>query len=280
MGTHLSLFVSLFYPTFACMYIKKESRKDSKGKSYPYYRLWESYRDELGLTQKRPVLGLGCMEGFDIREHADFILLLDKKMRGSQNIFPGMYSSKVTDKAEEIYAQLIAQKKVDATDGSKADCGLSEFRRKQEQRFIVKASSIIHKDVKEVGAEHLCLETARRLKIGQTLKYLGFTDSEVILALTQIVARAVHPASELATVEWIKKSSDLSRLTGMDADTLTKDHLYKSAHHLYKVKDELKDHLSRWTKELFCYDDSIILYDLTYAELMIIPTNDRNRLII
>lgn len=263
MGTHLDLLLFLFYPTFARMYIKKESRKDSKGKCYPYYRLWESYRDELGLTQKRPVLGLGRMDGFDIRDLADFIILLDRKSRGSQNIFPGMYSPKVTDKADEIYAQLIAQKRVDAIDGTKADSSLSEFRKKQEQRFIVNASSILHQDVREVGAEHLCLETAKRLKIDKALTRLGFTDSEIVLALTQIVARAVHPASELATVEWIKKASDISRLTGMDADALTKDHLYKSAHHLYKVKDELKDHLSRWTKELFSYDDSIILYDLT-----------------
>ncbi len=267
-GTHSDLQFPLFNPNFADMYIKKEHRKDSKGQSYPYYRLWESYRDELGLTQKRPVLGLGRMEDFDICEQADFLLLLEKKLHGSQNIFPGMYSPKVTAKADEICAQLIALRKVDAIGGAKAENGLSEYQKKQEQRFIVTASSILHTDVREIGAEHLCLETARRLKIDKSLKHLGFTDSQISLALTQIVSRAVHPASELATVEWIKKSSDISRLTGIDADTLTKDHLYASAHRLYRIKDELKDHLSRWTKELFGYEDSIILYDLsnTYFE--------------
>lgn len=249
------------------MYIKKESKKDSTGKSYRYYRLWESYRDELGLSQKRPVLGIGRMSDFSNIELADFLLLLEKKLRGSQNIFPGMYSPKVTEKAEDVYAQLITQRKIDSLDGTKAEKGLSEFQKKQEQRFIVKSSSIVHTDVREVGAEHLCFETVRRLKMDKALKRLGFTDSQTVLALTQIVSRAVHPASELATVDWIKKCSDICRLTGLDADLLTKDHLYKSAHHLYKVRDGLKDHLSRWTKELFSYEDKIILYDLTNTYL-------------
>ena len=49
---------------------------------------------------------------------------------------------------------------------------------------------------------------------------------------------------------------------------VNKDALYKSAVKLYDVREGLKDHLSKWTKELFDYDDNLILYDLTnvYAE--------------
>ena len=51
-------------------------------------------------------------------------------------------------------------------------------------------------------------------------------------------------------------------------DKITKDRLYQSAIRLYDVREGLMRHLSRWTKELFGYDDSLILYDLTnvYAE--------------
>lgn len=250
------------------MYLKKEVKKDRTGHIYHYYRLWESYRDYLGLTQKRPVLGIGRMDGFTNMDLANFLILLEKRLRGSQDIFPDMYSPHVREKSEDVYAQLIVLKKVDFPNNSIAEKGLTEFQRKQEQRLIVKVSSILHKDVREIGAEHLCFETALRLKMDKALKCLGFSDSQTVLALTQIVSRAVHPASEFATVDWIKNSSDICRLTGLDADSLTKDHLYKSAHHLYKIKDGLKDHLSRWTKELFNYEDSIILYDLsnTYME--------------
>jgi len=52
-------------------------------------------------------------------------------------------------------------------------------------------------------------------------------------------------------------------LTGYDQDKLTKDKLYQSALHLYKVKDAIEKHLSKRTNELFDLQDKIILYDLT-----------------
>ena len=55
----------------------------------------------------------------------------------------------------------------------------------------------------------------------------------------------------------------MCELTGYDMYTLTKDKLYQSALHLYKVKDKIEKHLSRRTNELFYLEDKIILYDLT-----------------
>ena len=55
----------------------------------------------------------------------------------------------------------------------------------------------------------------------------------------------------------------MCELTGYDMNTLTKDKLYQSALHLYKVKDKIEKHLSRRTNELFYLEDKIILYDLT-----------------
>jgi len=86
--------------------------------------------------------------------------------------------------------------------------------------------------------------------------------------VTQIAIRATHPASEQATARWIRNNSDICRLTGYDMDKVTKDKLYKSAVRLFGVRKELMSHLSSWTKELFDYDDNLILYDPTntYAE--------------
>jgi len=52
-------------------------------------------------------------------------------------------------------------------------------------------------------------------------------------------------------------------LTGYDQQKLTKDKLYQSALHLYKVKDAIEKHLSKRTNKLFDLQDKIILYDLT-----------------
>ncbi len=91
----------------------------------------------------------------------------------------------------------------------------------------------------------------------------GFTGDEAALACTQVFSRAVHLASELKTTRWIKENSALCALTGYDMDKLTKDKLYESALHLYKIKDSLEKHLSNRTNELFDLEDKIILYGLS-----------------
>ena len=83
------------------------------------------------------------------------------------------------------------------------------------------------------------------------------------LALTQIISRAVYPASELKTASWIRDNSAVCELTGYDAGKVTKDKLYEGALRLYSVKDTLEKHLSRKTNELFSISDKIVLYDLT-----------------
>jgi len=84
-----------------------------------------------------------------------------------------------------------------------------------------------------------------------------------MLAATQIVSRAIYPASELKTVRWIKENSAVCEFTGYDPDKVTKDRHYQSALHLYRTKDVLEKHLSKRTNELFDLEDKIILYDLT-----------------
>ncbi len=91
----------------------------------------------------------------------------------------------------------------------------------------------------------------------------GFTQEQAALAATQVIGRAVYPASELKTARWIQENSAVCELTGYDMGRLTKDKLYKSALHLYEVKEVLEKHLSRRTNELFDLEDKIILYDLT-----------------
>jgi hypothetical protein len=85
----------------------------------------------------------------------------------------------------------------------------------------------------------------------------------VQLAATQVISRAVYPASELKTTRRIRENSAVCELTGYDIEKLTKDKLYQSALSLYELKDDLEKHLSKHTNELFDIEDKIILYDLT-----------------
>ena len=80
---------------------------------------------------------------------------------------------------------------------------------------------------------------------------MGWSERDIELAATQVISRAVHPASELGTSRWIQENSAVCELTGYPVAAINKDCLYKCALSLYKIKDELEKHLSERTNTLF-----------------------------
>lgn len=231
--------------------------------SYIYYRLCESYRDEYGSSKWRSLMGLGRMEGFSKEQRTAFINRLNEMLKGSLGLFSACEDAFVEQFAIETFNTLRESGKIDMTDILQGGYQKREDEMKQARAELVKASSLRHKEVREIGSEYMCLETAKKLQIDKYLQNNGFTAEEIQLTLTQIVARAVHPASELATVDWVKNRSAICQLTGYDATRLTKDKLYRNAIRLLEQQEGLVKHLSRWTREMFALDDSIILYDLT-----------------
>jgi len=127
----------------------------------------------------------------------------------------------------------------------------------------IDADTMGHSNVREIGSEWICDQTVEELGIGTVLAEAGFSEEQIKLAITQIVSRAVYPASELKTASWIKENSAIGELTGYDSQKISKDKLYDSALRLYGVKDQLEQHLSHRTNELFDISDKIVLYDLT-----------------
>ena len=150
----------------------------------------------------------------------------------------------------ELWQRIVGSKKLDIVSAEK----LSR---------MVNVDTLQHGNVREIGAENIAYQTWENLQIHSFLLSHGFTQEQAMLAATQVVSRAVYPASELKTTRWIKENSAVCELTGYNLKALTKDKLYQSALHLYKVKDALEKHLSKRTNELFDLEDRIILYDLT-----------------
>ena len=117
--------------------------------------------------------------------------------------------------------------------------------------------------VREVGAEWLGLQACRQLLLPEYFESTGWDKESAGLAITQVISRAVYPASEYKTNRWLKENSALCELTGTDASTITKDKLYGMAHRLYREKNGLEHHLSTRTNDLFSLDDRILIFDLT-----------------
>ena len=257
--------------TFAAMFMRAKIRKAASGEEYIYYILRASWRDSVNVPVSIDLLNVGRHDDFNIHEMREAASIVTARANGvPDSVFHELeHSDKVRTMADSVYSKLIALGRIDLPNSRRpGESELDARRREHERRFIADTSTLKHRWSLLIGAEHLCVETLRKLRMGEVLMREGFSREQVALALTQIAARAVHPASELATAEWIRTRSDVCRLTGYDVGQITKDKLYASSVHLFDVRKGLMRHLSRWTKELFGYDDSIILYNLTntYAE--------------
>ena len=128
---------------------------------------------------------------------------------------------------------------------------------------LIDTDSVENKNIREAGADWLCVQALAQLELGAFLKMKGWIEEQIQLALTHIISRATYPGSELPTSEWIKQNSAVCELSGYPVEKITKDKFYDISKRLYTVKDELEKHLSKRTNELFYLTDKIILYDLT-----------------
>jgi len=236
------------------MFFKMSMRKNPEtAMPCGYYRLLESYRDVTGEVRKKTLLTLGFLEDLSGDELCLIQTRLNEKISGiNTTLFSEFDSPKVQSYIHDFYRKLVSGKKIDFLHHTK----------KQEDNLVY-ADTIKNKNVREVGAEWLSLQALQQLKIDSFLRSKGWSELQINLALTQIISRAVYPASELKTSKWIKENSAVCELTDYPVEKITKDKLYTSALNLYSVKNELEGFLSTKTNELFDLQDKIYLYDLT-----------------
>ena len=134
---------------------------------------------------------------------------------------------------------------------------------KGKHKELIDVDSVKLEDVTEIGAEWLCYQAIEQLQLPKLFASLGWNTSQINLALTHLISRAVYPASELKTSYWIQDNSSVCELTAYDVNKINKDKLYNISKKLYEVRDSIEQHLSNTTSSLFNLDDKIIIYDLT-----------------
>jgi hypothetical protein len=234
------------------MYFKISMRKNpATYQMEGYYRLVESYLNEYGRVCHRTILNVGFWDGIVVEKLNKIQKLLTDRVSGKISLFEEK-DQKALELTEQLWDRIIEEKRID----------LPEITLEKRRR-LVNIDSIKHKDVKEIGAEWLSFQALEQLKVKEFLTSLGWSEEQVQLVITQIISRAVDPASELKTSAWIRVNSTVCELTGYPVEKITKDKLYQSALDLYAKKDALENHLSKRTNELFDLHDKIILYDLT-----------------
>lgn len=236
---------------YSPMYFKCTIRRHPEtGTLTGYYRLVESYRNAEDRVCHRTILNIGFMEEANDDQRDRIQERLTNKYAGRQPMFEPEDDTIVNDYVEALWRRILREKRVDRESLEK-------------ERRLLDADTMKHTNAREIGAERMCFNEFERLGIGDVLGTLGWSTEQIQLAATQIISRAVYPASELKTSRWIKESSAVCELTGYDVHQITKDKLYSSALNLWEAKDILEKHLSKRTNELFGLEDKIILFDLT-----------------
>ena len=232
------------------MYFKCSIRPHPQtGSITGYYRLVESYRNADNRICHRTILNVGFMEDTNVDQRNKIQKQLTDRYEHKQILFEET-DPVVIKYVEELWQRIIENKRLDIV-------GADQSSR------MVNIDTVKHRDVREIGAEWIGYNAWEKLELTQFLINKGWTEEQVQLAATQVISRAVYPASELKTTRWIRENSAVWELTGYDIEKLTKDKLYQSALSLYELKDDLEKHLSKRTNELFDIEDKIILYELT-----------------
>jgi hypothetical protein len=226
-----------------------------------YYRLVESYRNVEDRICHRTMLNVGFLDMDEVKPEQLNQIQKILTLR-SENSSPGLFEELIIDPivnhyVEVLYARLVSEKKIDLPGSAVRSRG------RGHDWATIDLNSVRNRDVREIGSEWLCYQSLEQLRMGDFLSNLGWEEKDVRLAQTHIIARAVYPASELKTADWIRENSSVCELTGYPLEEINKDRLYRISLMLYREKANLENYLSLRTNEMFDIEDKIILYDLT-----------------
>jgi len=227
-----------------------------------YYRLLESYRNQIGNVCHRTILSAGFLDELSAEQLILIQKILTAKVANVNNsLFELPYSDDlvVLDYVDRFYTRMVKEKRIDVLEEKPQ----AKPNKNGKDYQNIDINSLRNKDIREIGAEWLSYQAIGQLRIASFLEQQGWDISDIQLALTHIISRAVYPASELKTSSWIKENSAVCEVTGFDVEKITKDRLYQVSVQLYHEKEALEQYLSSRTNELFDIEDRIILYDLT-----------------
>ena len=245
------------------MFFKISIRKNPETKKLSgYYRLVESYRNHNGNVCVRTLLSAGFLDDLNPDQLNLIQKILTEKVSNAGNVLfdlPVSDDLVVLNYVDLFYNRMVTEKRIDVPE--KEPISKLKFSGKDYQRIDL--NSVRSKDVREIGSEWLCFQALNQLRIAAFLEQQGWKESDIRLAVTHILSRAVYPASELKTSLWIKENSAVCEVTGFEREKITKDRLYKISAKLYAEKEALEQFLSLRTNELFDIEDRIMLYDLT-----------------
>ena len=236
------------------MYIKKTIKTDRKSnKTYCAFHLVESIRTEKGPRQ-RTLLYMGSEIPLPEEEHKMLAKCIEEIISNTQHLLP--YPERIQKLAQTYASQIMSRLSEPEEQSIDSNTEISDF-------VSIDLHSIEQQEPRSIGAEHLVLEMAKQLQLPQLLQQLGLSKTDTAVALGSIIARAVHPASERATHQWLRNSSALGELLDIDFKKVSLDKMYQISDKLLTHKSILESTLEMTEQQFHGYRSTIALYDLT-----------------
>lgn len=238
------------------MFIRATPYTNKKnGKNYSNYRLVESYRNQSGKVRQYTILVLGSNFSVDKSQWKPLTDRIEEICSGQNSLFT--LEPKLERQAESI-AKLVTKKLAQSKTTS-----IKPTVKAEEDFHSVDLNSLEHQDVRQIGAEYLGVTAANQLGLNKILSLAGFNKKQANTALGSIIARLVHPRSELGTHLYLTKTSALDELLNTSFSKLSTNNLYQISDQLLKHKELIEASLYKREKDLFNLKETVTLYDIT-----------------
>ena len=126
----------------------------------------------------------------------------------------------------------------------------------------IHTNQVTTEDPRAAGPVHVGHQLWQALTLDRILDEAGLSARARVLTELMTLNRLVHPASEHAMPEWIRRTA-LGDILRMDFTTLADDALYRNLNRLHPQRATIERALAARERTLFNLDDTMYLYDLT-----------------
>jgi transposase len=229
------------------MFIRQYRTKNKKnGKVYIKHQLVESYRTEKGPRQ-RIIMSLGKID-LERSEWRRLAFALEGKLSGQDTLIEEPEISAAADAAMRNYDFYKIRKK---------------SKEVRDKSLTIDLEKVGTTACRTLGPELAGTSAWEKLSMNTILKDAGLDKKSRELAKAVILARLISPASEAATLKWIKERSSVAEIINTDLLEIKKDPIYEIADILLYRKEAIEKLLREKEEQIFPNSSTLFLYDLT-----------------
>jgi len=229
------------------MFIRQYRTKNKKtGKVYIKHQLVESYRTEKGPRQ-RVVMNLGKLK-LPRSEWRKLAFALESRLSGQGTLIEEPEIAAETERVLKRYNFYKLKKKKEKAKPKHLTIDLEKLATTQNR---------------SLGPELAAEYAWNKLGLDSILSGVGIKKNVRDIAKATIFAKLIKPASELASLKWIKYHSSVPELISAKLSELKKDPLYNAGDVLSYHKDTIEKALREAEEKIFPEESTLFLYDLT-----------------